>query len=381
MTAQNKNSRTIFVLIILTALFVLFSKIVYGQENPVLNYEQVEEISRDKLIFFDYSENSSEFNFEKENLLRTISSIEFSFDDLLYDKKMPNKLKHLIIQTDNVLDIGFFDACIKARVHQYGLQGDPFWAYDGFYGRANGALLLASDFEYALNQSDNFIEFIRFFLAQAAISSVMEHLGYWIYTNSSIPIIKNNDEIGWRGVPYPRDKSGNNNDVPWMKDTPADWSSQLFFGNPPGQIPSEAVFASLPVLYLFSYLITPNKEFVKPNKFTKFKYFIYADGVDYNSKTGLWGGTKLGLRYELPDVLFLDNISTSFYSNSNLNARSRIQIEINPVACSVLLGTNSDGEIGFYGAGITLNKKEGYISINYRKDSQLDWMFSSGWSF
>lgn len=380
MNAQNKNQGTIFVLLIIAALFVLVSK-VSGQEKPVLNFEQVEEISRDRLILFDYSENSSEFDYERANLFRVISSTEFSFDDIVARKKMPNKMKHLIIQTDNVLDIGFFDAVIKARVHQYGFQGDPIWAYNGFYGRANGVLLIASDFEYAINQSDNFIDFVRFFLSQAAISSVVEHLGYWIYTDSSIPIVKNGDEIGWRGVPYPRDKSGNNNDVPWMKGTPADWSSQLFFGNPSGHIPSEAVFASLPILYAFAYVMTPDKDFVKPNKFTKFKWITYFDGVDYNHTTGLWAGTKIGLKYSLPNVLFLDSISTSFYSSYDLNARSRIEIEKNSVACSILLGTNTEGQIGFYGAGIILDKNEGYISLSYRKDSALNLFVGSGWSF
>lgn len=339
-------------------------------------YELIEEISRDKLILSNYNDFPiSEFKEDQANLFRVMSSVHFGFDDLLYDKKMPNKLKHLIVQTDNVLDIGFFDAVIKARVHQHGFQGNHFWAYNGFYGRANGFILFASTTEYALNQSDNWLEFARFFLAQAAISSVVEHLGYWIYTNSAIPIVKNGDEIGWRGVTYPRDKSGNNNDVPWMVNTPADWSSQLFFGNPKGKIPSEAVFASLPVIYVFACLITPDKEFVKSNKFTKFNYVFYFDGVDYNRKTGLWGGTYLGLQYNLK------NFTAEFYSSMDLNARGRFEFGIKPFAASVTFGTNDEGEIGLYAAALTLKKNRGYASINYRKNSISDFTLSSGWYF
>jgi hypothetical protein len=131
-----------------------------------------EEISRNKL-FLENDFNPQE---DQANLIREVSSFEIEFDEFVANKKMPNKLKHLIIQTDNVLDIGFLDAAIKASwAQQYGLHGDPFWAYNNIYGRSISLIQGASIIEYSINQSDDWIEFARFFLSQAAISSVVEH--------------------------------------------------------------------------------------------------------------------------------------------------------------------------------------------------------------
>ncbi len=371
MKARNKNPGIILE-IILGILVNVFP--VFGQEK-LSSSEFIEEISRDKLILKSGKYLDLDLE-DKTNLLRVISSTEFGFDDLLKDEKMSNKLKHIIIQTDNVLDIGFFDAVIKARVHQYGFQGDPFWAYNNFYGRANGVLLFASDLEYSLNQSENLWEFTRFFLSQLAISSVVEHLGYWIYTNSSIPIIKNSDEIGWRGVTYPRDKSGNHNDVPWMKETPSGLSNRIFFPeDSKGTVRKEAVFLTLPFVYAFAYFITPDKPFVKSNKFTKFQYVFYFDSYDYNNKTGLWGGAYLGLKYDLK------NFSTSFYSSKELDARGRFSYENKFFGISTTLGTNNKGNFNIYGYSVTLKKKFGYFSFSYRKNSFSPFILSSSLVF
>jgi len=336
---------------------------------PFSVYSQIptdafEEISRNRILLDHLWNLDSTLDYA--NLIRILSKTEVNFDELMLKIKLPNKIEHLIVQTDNVLDIGFFDACIKARVHQYGFQGHPFWAYDNLYGRANGMILFASTTEYALNQSDNLIEFFRFFLAQAAISSVMEHLGYWFYTNSSIPIIKNGDEIGWRGVSYPQAYYGKN-DVPWMKGTPAEISNRIFFPqDEKGTIRKEAVFLSVPILYIFSYFVTPDKPLTKTNKFTKFSYFVYLDGVDYNSRTGLWGGTKLGLEYNLKPI------NLSFYSSYDLDARLDFSIRKNKWKPSITLGTNSDGEIGFYGCSLSYKSESCFFNFSYRKESAIN---------
>jgi len=352
-------------------------------EKDYITPEILGEISKTRFFCLDYNTrffyiNHNEgfpiINFSENNtahLLRAILSKTFSLDNKVIGSKMPNKVQQLIAQTDNVVDIGSLDAAIKASwAQQYGLHSGKFWwTSKGGYGKINAVVQGASAFEYALNQADNFGEFIRFFLGQVAISSVGEHLSYWMYVNSSIPITRTEGLFGWRGVRYPHDTHGNN-DVGWMSETPAGWASRLFFNDPPGTVRKEAVFLSLPILYTFSYLVTPNKKYTKPNRFTKFDHVFYMDGVDYNKITGMYGGAKLGLKYQLPlpkVFSFIDKASLFFYASPELNARGRFMIENQSSYYSVTIGANDKGEMGFYGASATIYNGKWYGSFNYER--------------
>lgn len=318
--------------------------------------------------FNKLSLNSGANGYSLNETVREISSFSLKYNI----EPLPAKLQQVIAQTQNVVGVGYFDAAVKANfAQQYGLSsGKKFWASDGAYGRLNQVLQIGSAFEYAYNQSENWIEFGRFFLAQAAISSVGEHLSYWAYVNSSIPVVKNGDEMGWRGTIYPNSHR-DHNDAGWMKNTPAGWVNRIIYPkDPKGTVRKESVFLTVPLMYTFSFLMTPNKELKKENKYTKLQPIIYTDGVDYNGVTGPGLGFKLGLQYNIP-IKSIRGSNIFFYSSPDLNARLRIAIKKDFVYFSSTIGSNRKGQVDLYGAQFSIFKENYSFVLNYEKKSPV----------
>ncbi|KKT13921.1 MAG: hypothetical protein UV92_C0012G0019, partial [Parcubacteria group bacterium GW2011_GWA1_43_27] len=163
---------------------------------------------------------------EKSEFLRSWS---FYLNDYLPDINLSdNRLSHLATQTKNVLTIGFMDASLKGGWAERYNHYENFWRSGLMGGHGYGeiitGLLVASSLEYGLRNGDNNLwKCGLLFLSQATLASVLEHAGYWIFVNSSIPIQAPNGEYyGWRNEPRWRYGLGNN-DANWMINTPAGW--------------------------------------------------------------------------------------------------------------------------------------------------------------
>lgn len=302
----------------------------------------------------------------------------FSFNELVNGpwRKMDNRWRHVINQMSNALAIGFLDAVIKAGyIRNYGSYGPFMRAQGPLLGYANiiAALQVASALEYALAHGNNLLEVVRFFLAQGAISNVLEHIGYWVYVNSSIPIDdwRSDKYFGWRGGKiYPTDPKGNN-DVPWMSGTAAGYISRWLFGDPPGVVRDEAILTTLGLAVIFSYFFTPdNSGRIQPNQFTNFDFIFYLDGVDKNKITGFGWGAKLGLKYNLPFAVAGLEPSISFYQSPDLDARTQLAFGNSSQFLGVTMGTDEGGNVKFFGGNLTLLESDDwYCSLSYEKIS------------
>ena len=226
---------------------------------------------------------------------------------------------------------------------------------------------VGSALEYGSRNGESFIETFRYFLGQAALSSVVEHLGYWTYVNSGVSVNdwRGGGTFNWRRGPrYPDDEHGHN-DVPWMAGTPAGWMNQIAFDDSPGTVRKEAIFISLPVLYAFSYAITPGKDDdVEQNRIFSFEPVFYFDGNESNKGPGLYfESARMGLVYTFPFSIADRRLSSTFYQTGDL--QPRLDVNISPENGSEYIGVTfgQDDRRAFYIDSLTASKLFGRSGV------------------
>ena len=304
-----------------------------------------------------------------DNLSRIVFSEygTFNFGDL--DVKN-SKINNLLVQTQNVLGIGFLDAAIKeGMIWQYKKNYSKFMLSGGSpfnYPDIISGLQVASALEYALNNGNNFGDVLRYFIAQGAISNSLENIGYWIYTDSSIPgwDWRTGKTFGWRGGDvYPLDPNGHN-DVFWMSAAIPGYVSHFVYGDPWGTVRASAVFLSLGAAYVFSYFVTPeNSGKVKQNKFTNFDFVFYLEGYDENKITGLGFGSKLGLKYKVPFEFYGMKPAVSFFRSPTLDARMQFSLKNKISFFGVTFGMTNSGAMKLYGIDVDVFKFRSWYGV------------------
>ncbi|OHA55183.1 MAG: hypothetical protein A2429_03130 [Candidatus Veblenbacteria bacterium RIFOXYC1_FULL_42_9] len=309
---------------------------------------------------------------EKSEFLRSWS---FYLNDYLPDINLSdNRLSHLATQTKNVLTIGFMDASLKGGWAERYNHYENFWRSGLMGGHGYGeiitGLLVASSLEYGLRNGDNNLwKCGLLFLSQATLASVLEHAGYWIFVNSSIPIQAPNGEYyGWRNEPRWRYGLGNN-DANWMINTPAGWVNGIIYDDPPPKVRKESVFLSLPILYACSYLLLLPGDLKAPkeNKIINFEPIIYFDGVDDRRGPGLYfGSIKMGLswRQEFSGV----KSELSFYTSERFTPCLSLSLITSSLMLQTRLeGVNQGKNFSLSGMNIMFIDKNNFWGIGYEK--------------
>ena len=310
---------------------------------------------------------------EKSEFLRSWS---FYLNDYLPDINLSdNRLSHLATQTKNVLTIGFMDASLKGGWAERYNHYENFWRSGLMGGHGYGeiitGLLVASSLEYGLRNGDNNLwKCGLLFLSQATLASVLEHAGYWIFVNSSIPIRAPNGEYyGWRNEPRWRYGLGNN-DANWMINTPAGWVNGIIYDDPPPKVRKESVFLSLPILYACSYLLLLPGDLKAPkeNKIINFEPTIYFDGANAQPGPGLYfSSLKMGLSWR-------QKIGTGvtseilFYTSEEFSPRINLSLVLPTLILQTKLGGVNQGKnISLLGGEIFFSSGQKYFGLGYAK--------------
>ena len=239
-------------------------------------------------ILQDFSKDFAKKSYIEKGLRKSFYSIHPRIGEVFFT------------QTKRIYGLGALDSFFKGNRQSFNQDVSGFWGAKKGFGRIFWGVQFGSALEYGLTRGNTFLEKVRYTLGQAAISSLGEHLSYWMHAQLSGVPIKN-----WRGERrvfnlengprYPQDP------INWMSESPAGWLAKIKGRK---DVLKEDILGATALAYLFSYIITPTPD--KPQESAgdlfNFSPYLHFDGSPskFNQGVPYLNELKLGLSYKIP---------------------------------------------------------------------------------